>query len=233
MPAEESLGISTTLQINEGWLRSSPNNLIIHQTVLWFPRTKILTHRSITQAENLYWVYCWGLVYGIKWFQRGIERKKSLRECSRDANSKAEASGLVKKRKENKNKNRWGEAQTGQGSELGAMSPDPWSLSWGFTLPTRLSAPFPKTDWDFWAYGEFVGCTRTWGWDWGKLEVSVREGFWEVGELVQCSKLITTCSFGHQRASIMNTGSVKLMGPTLRRAHTWSHALLSLCWHFQ
>lgn len=54
MPAEESLGISTTLQINEGWLRSSPNNLIIHQTVLWFPRTKILTHRSITQAENLY-----------------------------------------------------------------------------------------------------------------------------------------------------------------------------------
>lgn len=35
MPVEESSGISTTLQINRGWLRTWLNNVVTHWTVLW------------------------------------------------------------------------------------------------------------------------------------------------------------------------------------------------------
>lgn len=43
------------------------------------------------------------------------------------------------------------------------------------------SPPFLKTEWVNWACAELRGCAKMylWGWDWGKLEVPVREGFWE------------------------------------------------------
>lgn len=200
-------------QINEGWLRSSSNNLVIHQTILWFPQTRILTRRSITQVENLYWVYCWRLVYGIKWFEHGIERKKHLREWNRDASSK-KTLDWGKEREEQEGESMRRRSPNWPGLRVGAMLPDPCrKVFWGFTMPTRLSALFLKTDRVSWTYGELVRCTRVWAWDWGNLEVSVREGFWEVWELVQCSKLSTTCSFCHEQAGVMNMGSVQLHGP--------------------
>lgn len=98
VPAKESLGISTMLQINAGWLRSWSNNSIIYQTVLWLTQRR-MTYRSITHAENLYWVYCGRLVYGIKWFENGMGRKNSLGEPSRDANSKAKDTWTREKEK--------------------------------------------------------------------------------------------------------------------------------------
>lgn len=61
MPAEESLGIRSMLRMNEGCLRSwSNNNLITQQTILRFPERRVLTYRSITDAEHLHGVYSGG-----------------------------------------------------------------------------------------------------------------------------------------------------------------------------
>ena len=144
VPEKESSGISTMLQMKEGWLRSRSSNLLTQGTVLWFTQRRILTYRSITHAENLYWVYCWVLVLWEKMIGTWDGEKKDLREWGRDANSKAEDTWRVRGRKTgNKKQNRWGEdAQTGRGPGWGPGCLDPhWEVSWAFTLPKDSHHP--------------------------------------------------------------------------------------------
>lgn len=65
------------------------------------------------------------------------------------------------------------------------------------------------------------------------LEVSVREGFCKVWELYSVQSSAQPSPLAISGLVLWTWNLWSCVGPMLRRAHAWFHALLSLCWHSQ
>ena len=95
------------------------------------------------------------VVCGIKLFECGMERKKGLGEWGRDANSKAEDTWTVRRRKRGTERKSMRRRPNCLG--WGPCCPSPgWEVSWDFTLLMTLLPPFLWTEWVNWACVELI-----------------------------------------------------------------------------